>query len=73
MTSELSLVVNGEPRRAPAGQNIAELVAALGFNPAKVAVERNGEIVPRATLAGVVLGDGDQPRPPARRSSRALR
>ena len=60
MTSELSLVVNGEPRRAPAGQTIAELVAALGFNPAKVAVERNGEIVPRATLAGVVLGDGDQ-------------
>ena len=60
MTSELSLIVNGEPRRAPAGQSIAGLVAALGLNPAKVAVERNGDIVPRATLAEVLLGDGDQ-------------
>ncbi|HEY6870154.1 MAG TPA: sulfur carrier protein ThiS [Novosphingobium sp.] len=60
MTAELSLIVNGEPRRAPAGQSVAALVSALGLNPAKVAVERNGEIVPRATLAEVVLADGDQ-------------
>ncbi|MBC2670549.1 sulfur carrier protein ThiS [Novosphingobium piscinae] len=60
MTTDLSLIVNGEPRRAPAGQSIADLVAALGLNPAKVAVERNGDIVPRATLAEVLLADQDR-------------
>ncbi|MBW8755488.1 MAG: sulfur carrier protein ThiS [Sphingomonadales bacterium] len=59
MSAELSLTVNGEPRRIAAGATIAELVHALELNPQKVAVERNGEIAPRSTLAEVVLGDGD--------------
>ncbi len=58
MTALLHLTVNGEPRRAPAG-SIAQLVRTLELDPAKVAVERNGEIVPRSTLAEVSLGDGD--------------
>jgi thiazole synthase len=59
MSADLSLIVNGEPRRATAGSSIADLVLQLELNPAKVAVERNGEIVPRSTLAEVPLGDGD--------------
>jgi thiazole synthase len=59
MTAQLSLTVNGEPRRILAGATIAELVRSLELNPQKVAVERNGEIAPRSTLADVVLGDGD--------------
>jgi thiazole synthase len=59
MTAELSLTVNGEPRRIFAGATIAELVRALEFNPQKIAVERNGEIAPRSTLAEAILGDGD--------------
>jgi len=59
MTAELSLTVNGEPRRIAAGSSIADLVRSLELNPAKVAVERNGEIAPRSTLSEVVLGDGD--------------
>ncbi|MEP7221630.1 MAG: sulfur carrier protein ThiS [Novosphingobium sp.] len=59
MASELNLTVNGEPRRAPLGSSIADLAAVLELNPAKVAVERNGAIVPRATLAEVMLADGD--------------
>jgi thiazole synthase len=55
----LSLTVNGEPRRADPGASIADLVRALELDPAKVAVERNGDIVPRSTLANVVLADGD--------------
>jgi thiazole synthase len=58
-SSLLSLTVNGEPRRAPGGSTIADLVASLELNPQKVAVERNGEIVPRSTLGQVELGDGD--------------
>ena len=59
MTAELSLTVNGEPRRIAQGSSIADLVRSLELNPAKVAVERNGEIAPRSSLAEVVLGDGD--------------
>jgi thiazole synthase len=59
MTAELSLTVNGEPRRIFAGATIAELVRTLELNPQKVAVERNGEIAPRSMLGDVILGDGD--------------
>ena len=55
----LEVTVNGEPRRQCAG-SIAELVRALGLDPAKVAVERNLEIVPRSTLAEVAVADGDK-------------
>ena len=59
MTQQLSLTVNGEPRRIASGSFIADLVRSLDLNPAKVAVERNGVIVPRSTLAEVALSDGD--------------
>ncbi|WP_313434475.1 sulfur carrier protein ThiS [Novosphingobium sp.] len=59
MAAELSLVVNGEPRRVPAGSSIADLVSSIGLDPKKVAVELNGEIAPRSTLAEVALSDGD--------------
>jgi thiazole synthase len=57
--TEIALTVNGEPRRAPAGSSIADLVRLLELVPAKVAVEHNGRIAPRSTLTDVVLGDGD--------------
>ncbi|MBB3359298.1 MULTISPECIES: sulfur carrier protein ThiS [unclassified Novosphingobium] len=57
-SSTLSLTLNGEPRRAAPG-TIADLVRTLDLDPAKVAVERNGDIVPRSTLAQVPLADGD--------------
>ncbi|AXU18415.1 thiamine biosynthesis protein ThiS [Novosphingobium sp. THN1] len=58
MTGMLSLTVNGEPRRAAPG-SIADLVRSLELEPTKVAVERNGEIVPRSTLADVAIAEGD--------------
>jgi thiazole synthase len=58
MTALLSLTVNGEPRRS-AASTIAELVRELGLKPEKVAVERNGTIVPRSTLEQAPLKDTD--------------
>lgn len=55
----LSITLNGEARRVAQGSSIAALVEGIGLDPAKVAVERNREIVPRSTLADVVLADGD--------------
>jgi len=59
MAAELVLTVNGEPRRMVPGASIADLVQSLGLDPRKVAVERNADIVPRSTLAEVLLADGD--------------
>ena len=59
MAAELVLTVNGEPRRIAPGASIADLVRSLDLDPRKVAVERNGDIVPRSTLADVMLADGD--------------
>ena len=58
MTAPLNLTVNGEPRRSSAS-TIAGLVAELGLKPEKVAVERNGTIVPRSTLGEAPLAEGD--------------
>jgi thiamine biosynthesis protein ThiS len=57
--TNLSITLNGEPRRVRAGMSVADLVAELGLPIKKVAVERNLEIVPRSTLADVLLADGD--------------
>ena len=55
----IQLVVNGEPRRVAKGASVALLVQSLGLDPAKVAVERNLEIVPRSAYADVALSEGD--------------
>jgi thiazole synthase len=59
MTDSISLTLNGEPRRFVAGGSVADLVRDIGLDPAKVAVERNLEIVSRSTLGNVLLADGD--------------
>jgi thiazole synthase len=56
--ASLALTINGEPRRV-APCSIADLVRSLELDPAKVAVERNGEVVPRSTLAAVAIAEGD--------------
>ena len=65
MTSNLSsdsiaLTLNGELRRFRIHATVADLVRDIGLDPAKVAVERNLEIVSRSTLEDVVLADGDR-------------
>ena len=56
----MSIRVNGGHRRVPEGISVADLALELGLEPAKVAVERNLEIVPRSTLGDVVVEDGDE-------------
>ena len=53
-----SIILNGAPHRS-AATTIADLVRELELAPEKVAVERNGEIVPRSTLAEAPLAEGD--------------
>ena len=58
MTASLPITVNGESRHAAPG-SVADLVRSLELDPTKVAVERNGVIVPRSSLAAVPLAAGD--------------
>jgi thiamine biosynthesis protein ThiS len=56
----MKLWVNGEERAVEAVADVAGLVAALGLDSRKVAVERNLEIVPRSTYAATPVADGDR-------------
>jgi len=53
-----SITLNGASHRTGA-TTIADLVRELDLAPEKVAVERNGEIVPRSTLGEAALAEGD--------------
>ena len=56
----ISVTVNGEPRQFNAPLNCAELIATLQLAGKRVALERNGEIVPRSRHAAERLADGDR-------------
>lgn len=56
----MAITLNGERREVPAGCRLVELLAALSLDPRAVAVEHNGEVLPRASLAEVVLAPGDR-------------
>ena len=55
----LRLTVNGESRTFPAPLTCAGLVDALSLAGRRIALERNGEIVPRSRLAHTPLADAD--------------
>jgi sulfur carrier protein len=55
----VNVVVNGEPLALEAALTVRALVERLGLGEGPVAVERNGEVVPRARHAEVELADGD--------------
>ncbi|HEY8949267.1 MAG TPA: sulfur carrier protein ThiS, partial [Rhizomicrobium sp.] len=56
----LNITVNGEARSFDSALSVRSLLAALGQDPAKVAVERNLEIVPRSQYDALILGEGDK-------------
>jgi thiazole synthase len=56
----LNITVNGEARSFENALSVRGLLAALGQDPAKVAVERNLEIVPRSQYDTLIVGEGDR-------------
>ena len=55
----IHVTVNGEARTFDQALSAAELVETLGLGGKRVALERNGEIVPRGQFAQQRIGDGD--------------
>jgi len=56
----MEIVLNGEPRTVAAETTIASLLDAEGLAGRRVAVEVNGEIVPRGSHPAHPLADGDR-------------
>ena len=50
--------INGEELNI-AGKTVAEYLATTKYDPKRIAVERNGDIVPKARYGETVLKDGD--------------
>jgi sulfur carrier protein len=57
---DLSVTVNGDRTALPPGITVAGLLQRLDTAGKRVAVERNGEIVPRSQHAATALDDGDR-------------
>jgi sulfur carrier protein len=55
----IQLSVNGQVQRLERGANIAQLLDALELAGKRVAVEKNGEIVPRSQYSDTRLAEGD--------------
>ena len=56
----IQVTVNGKAHRFERPVEVAALLSTLNLVGKKVAVEHNGEIVPRSAHASTVLADGDQ-------------
>ena len=56
----LSVIINGEERQLDGPVNVRALLKSLGLDPAKIAVERNLEIVPRSQYETTLVTTGDQ-------------
>ena len=51
--------VNGEVAKNIAGKNITEYLTESGYDLKRVAVELNGDILPKAQYEDTLLQDGD--------------
>jgi len=56
----ITVSINGEPRRFPQAISVAAFIEEMGLAGKRIALERNGEIVPRSTFATQQLADGDR-------------
>jgi sulfur carrier protein len=56
----VQIVLNGEPRTVSSGANPARLIELLALAGRRVAVEVNGEIVPRSRYTDHELKTGDR-------------
>lgn len=60
MTARVAITVNGDPAEVEEGTPLADLLARLRVDAARVVVEHNRRVLRRTELDGVVLGAGDE-------------
>ena len=60
MSAPIRITLNGAPRELPAPITFMQLLDELALAGRRLAVERNGEIVPRSRFGDEVLAEGDR-------------
>jgi sulfur carrier protein len=55
----IALTINGEPRRFDEALTVAQLIERLELTGKRIALERNGRIVPRGQFGEERLANGD--------------
>jgi sulfur carrier protein len=55
----ISIIVNGDKLKVEKGSTIESLLGLLNITPARLAIEINGEVIPRSGMLEKVLQDGD--------------
>lgn len=60
MQAPIKVTLNGASREFPAPLTFAQLLQEMAIAGQRLAVERNGEIVPRSRLGEARVADGDR-------------
>jgi len=60
MATSISITVNGQVRSMKPEAKLTELLAEMGLDSGRVAIERNLEILPRSAWAETALRSGDK-------------
>jgi sulfur carrier protein len=60
MNAPVRILVNGAPREFAAAPTVAQFLDQLDLAGRRVAIERNGEIVPRSRFDDERLAEGDR-------------
>jgi thiamine biosynthesis protein ThiS len=56
----ITVSINGEPRQLSSNVTVSALIEEMGLTGKRIALERNGEIVPRSTFATQRLSQNDK-------------
>ena len=56
----IQLTINGQPQQFESSINVTQLIDHLALHGKRIAIERNGEIIPRSQFSQQVLVHGDQ-------------
>jgi len=56
----MQVQINGERCEVPEGLDVPGLLTHLGLNAARVAIERNLEVLPRAQWGATAVAEGDR-------------
>ena len=56
----ITVSINGDLRQLPDPTSVAMLIATMNMTGKRIALERNGEIVPRSSFATQQLAEGDK-------------
>ncbi len=56
----MQLIINGQQQSYDGPPNIQQLIEHLSLQNKRIAIERNGEIIPRSTFPEQILHEGDR-------------